>query len=305
VSWQTDIKGFKAYLQLERSLASNTVKGYLRDVEKLAQFFSEPLPAKGPSQLGLKDLQAFLTALHDLGLQASSQARILSGIKAFYRYMQLEGHLPESPAEFLEMPRMPRKLPEVLHVEEIAAMLQAIDLSKPEGHRNRAMLDTLYSCGLRVSELIGLKLSGLYFDVGFIKVIGKGDKERLVPIGQSAQKAILLYLEGSRRQLSIAKGAEDVLFLSRNGKPLTRMLVFILVKQLAELAGIRKTISPHTFRHAFATHMVEAGADLRAVQEMLGHESITTTEIYTHLSRAYLKEVVNQFHPRNGMGFVG
>jgi integrase/recombinase XerD len=298
LNWQSDIRGFKAYLQLERSFSANSVAAYLADMHKLASYFSTLEPPKSATRVGLEDLQAFLKYLHELGLQASSQARILSGIKAFYKYMLLEGLVPENPAELLEMPQMRRKLPEILHIEEISAMLATIDLSRPEGHRNLAILDTLYSCGLRVSELVDLKLSGLFFDIGFIKVIGKGDKERLVPIGESAQKTIRLYIEGTRRHLKIAKGAEDILFLSRNGRPLTRMLVFLLVKNQAMLAGIHKTISPHTFRHAFATHMVEAGADLRAVQEMLGHESITTTEIYTHLSREYLKDVVRQFHPR-------
>ncbi len=298
MNWQSDIRGFKAYLQLERSLSANSVEAYLADLHKLASYFSTLEPPKAPVRVTLEDLQAFLKYLHELGLQASSQARILSGIKAFYKYMLLEGLVPENPAELLEMPRMRRKLPEILHIEEISAMLATIDLSKAEGHRNLAILDTLYSCGLRVSELVDLKLSSLFFDIGFIKVIGKGNKERLVPIGESAQKAIRLYVEGTRRHLKIAKGAEDILFLSRNGRPLTRMLVFLLVKNQAMLAGVHKTISPHTFRHAFATHMVEAGADLRAVQEMLGHESITTTEIYTHLSREYLKDVVRQFHPR-------
>jgi integrase/recombinase XerD len=298
LNWQSDIRGFNAYLQLERSLSANSVAAYLADMQKLASYFGTLEPPKSPARVGLEDLQAFLKYLHELGLQASSQARILSGIKAFYKYMLLEGLVPENPAELLEMPQMRRKLPEILHIEEISAMLATIDLSKAEGHRNLAILDTLYSCGLRVSEVVNLKMSGLFFDIGFVKVIGKGDKERLVPIGESAQKTIKFYVEGTRRHLSIAKGAEDILFLSRNGRPLTRMLVFLLVKNQAMLAGIHKTISPHTFRHAFATHMVEAGADLRAVQEMLGHESITTTEIYTHLSREYLKDVVRQFHPR-------
>ena len=256
------------------------------------------MPPLAATQLSLTDLQGFLAFLNDLGLESSSQARILSGIKAFYRFLLLEGMVAESPAELLEMPRLRRKLPEVLHVEEINNMLRSIDLSKPEGHRNKAILETLYSCGLRVSELVELRLSNLFFDIGFIRVVGKGNKERLVPIGETAVHSIQWYIQGQRKQLKPAKGAEDYVFLSRNGRPLTRMLVFLLVKQQAELAGIQKTVSPHTFRHAFATHMVEAGADLRAVQEMLGHESITTTEIYTHLSREYLRDVVRQFHPR-------
>lgn len=297
-NWQQYLKSFEAYLRLERSHPPNTIKAYLNDLHKLANYGSTEAPPLSATQMQLTDLQAFLAFLNDLGLESSSQARILSGIKAFYRFMMLEGMVHESPAELLEMPRMRRKLPEVLHVEEINQMIATIDLSKPEGHRNKAILETLYSCGLRVSELVELRLSNLFFDIGFIRVVGKGNKERLVPIGETAAKSIRWYVEGQRRQVKIAKGAEDVVFLSRNGKPLTRMLVFLLVKQQAELAGVQKTVSPHTFRHAFATHMVEAGADLRAVQEMLGHESITTTEIYTHLSREYLRDVVRQFHPR-------
>lgn len=299
MNWQSDIRGFKAYLQLERSLSTNTVAAYIDDIGKLATYYcsaKKPLP---PTRLQHADLQLFLKYLTEVGLQASSQARIISGIKSFYKYLLLEGLVPENPAELLEMPRASRKLPEVLHIDEVNAMIQAVDLSTTEGHRNKAVLEVLYSCGLRVSELVELRLSGLFFDIGFIRVTGKGDKERLVPIGESAQKAIKWYAEGDRRQLNIQLGAEDYLFLSRNGRPLTRMVVFLLVKKMAVHCGIRKTISPHTFRHAFATHMVEAGADLRAVQEMLGHESITTTEIYTHLSREYLRDVIRRFHPRS------
>jgi len=297
-NWQQYLKSFEAFLKLERSHPVNTIKAYLNDMSKLANYASQEQPPIGASQMQLTDLQGFLAFLNDLGLESSSQARILSGIKAFYRFLMLEGIVVESPAELLEMPRSKRKLPEVLHVEEINQMIATIDLSKAEGHRNKAILETLYSCGLRVSELTELRISNLFFDVGFIRVVGKGNKERLVPIGETAITSIKWYLEGQRRQLKIAKGAEDILFLSRNGRALTRMLVFLLVKQQAALAGVQKVISPHTFRHAFATHMVEAGADLRAVQEMLGHESITTTEIYTHLSREYLRDVVRQFHPR-------
>lgn len=297
-NWQQYLKSFEAYLRLERSHPANTIKAYLNDLHKLANYASTEHPPLSATQMQLTDLQGFLAFLNDLGLESSSQARILSGIKAFYRFLMLDGMVLESPAELLEMPRSRRKLPEVLHIEEINQMIATIDLSKPEGHRNKAVLETLYSCGLRVSELVELRLSNLFFDIGFIRVLGKGKKERLVPIGETAIASIRWYVEGPRRQLNIVKGAEDVVFLSRNGKPLTRMLVFLLVKQQAVLVGVQKTVSPHTFRHAFATHMVEAGADLRAVQEMLGHESITTTEIYTHLSREYLRDVVRQFHPR-------
>jgi integrase/recombinase XerD len=298
VNWQAEIKGFKAYLQLERSLSANTVDAYLSDIGKLAQYASM-LP-QNPSYRNLKhpDLQQFLMWINEFQLSATSQARIISGIKGFYRYAVLEGLITENPAELLEMPRLKRKLPEVLSLEDINAMLSCIDMSKAEGHRNKAIIETLYGCGLRVTELVGLKLSNLFFQAGFIRVVGKGDKERIVPIGQEAQNAIQWYIEGARVPLKIKKGQEDIVFLSRNGRQLTRVMVFFICKELASLAGIRKKISPHTFRHSFATHLVEAGADLRAVQDMLGHESITTTEIYTHMSRDYLREVVMKYHPR-------
>jgi len=298
VNWQAEIKGFKAYLQLERSLSANTVDAYLSDIGKLAQYASM-LP-QNPSYRNLKhpDLQQFLMWINEFQLSATSQARIISGIKGFYRYAVLEGLITENPAELLEMPRLKRKLPEVLSLEDINAMLSCIDMSKAEGHRNKAIIETLYGCGLRVTELVGLKLSNLFFQAGFIRVVGKGDKERIVPIGQEAQNAIQWYIEGARVPLKIKKGQEDIVFLSRNGRQLTRVMVFFICKELASLAGVRKKISPHTFRHSFATHLVEAGADLRAVQDMLGHESITTTEIYTHMSRDYLREVVMKYHPR-------
>jgi len=298
VNWEAEIKGFKAYLQLERSLSANTVEAYLNDIGKLAQYASM-LPEK-PSYRGLKhpDLQKFLMWINEFNLSATSQARIISGIKGFYKYAVLEGLMMDNPAELLEMPRLKRKLPEVLSLEDINAMLACIDMSKAEGHRNKAIIETLYGCGLRVTELVDLKLSNLFFQAGFIRVVGKGDKERIVPIGQEAQNAIQWYIEGTRIHLNVKKGQEDFVFLSRNGRQLTRIMVFFICKELASLAGIRKTISPHTFRHSFATHLVEAGADLRAVQDMLGHESITTTEIYTHISRDYLREVVMKYHPR-------
>ncbi len=298
MNWQAEIKGFKAYLQLERSLSANTVDAYLSDIGKLAQYASM-LP-QNPSYRNLKhpDLQQFLMWINEFQLSATSQARIISGIKGFYRYAVLEGLITENPAELLEMPRLKRKLPEVLSLEDINAMLSCIDMSKAEGHRNKAIIETLYGCGLRVTELVGLKLSNLFFQAGFIRVVGKGDKERIVPIGQEAQNAIQWYIEGARVPLKIKKGQEDIVFLSRNGRQLTRVMVFFICKELASLAGVRKKISPHTFRHSFATHLVEAGADLRAVQDMLGHESITTTEIYTHMSRDYLREVVMKYHPR-------
>jgi len=298
VNWEAEIKGFKAYLQLERSLSPNTVEAYSNDIGKLAQYAAMQPGQPSYRQLKHPDLQRFLEWINGFQLTETSQARIISGIKGFYRYAVLEGLMQENPADLLEMPRLKRKLPEVLSLEEINEMLSCIDMSKPEGHRNKALLETLYGCGLRVTELIDLKLSNLFFQAGFIRVVGKGDKERIVPIGQEAQKAIQWYVDSQRKTLKIKKGQEDFVFLSRNGRQLTRVMVFFIIKELASLAGIHKKISPHTFRHSFATHLVEAGADLRAVQDMLGHESITTTEIYTHISRDYLREVVMKYHPR-------
>jgi len=252
-----------------------------------------------PEQVKLKDLQDFLKWINELGLSASSQARIVSGIKSFFKYLLLEDIIKDSPAELLESPKIGRKLPDTLEVEEINRLIDAIDLSTPEGVRNKAMLETLYGCGLRVSELINLKISNLYFNDGFLKVTGKGDKERLVPIGSQAIKYIKIYLENIRIHLEVKKGSEDILFLNNRGKGLSRVMVFLIIKNLAEKIGLKKNISPHTFRHSFATHLIEGGADLRAIQEMLGHESITTTEIYTHLDREYLRISILRFHPRS------
>ncbi len=295
--WDSYKKGFKAWLQLEKSLSGNSVEAYLHDVDLLTQYLLATNQTKSPDEIVLKDLQQFLQWIGELGMTAGSQARIISGIRSFYKYCLLEQITTNHPIELLEAPKTSRKLPPVLALEEIAGMIAKIDLSKPEGGRNKAILETLYSCGLRVSEVINLRLSCLYLDLGFIRVIGKGDKERLVPIGRDAIKFINIYRNNIRIHVPIKKGEEDILFLNRNGKRLSRIMVFLIIKELAKQAGITKNISPHTFRHSFATHLVEGGADLRAVQEMLGHESITTTEIYTHLDREFLRETLNRFHP--------
>ncbi len=297
MDWRSSIRGFMDYSRLERGLSQNSLQAYARDVDKLVQYF-EPL-GKSPDQLLIKDLQNFIKWLNELGLAARSQARLISGIKAFYRYLLLEDIILDDPTELLEGPKIGLKLPEVLSKEEIDQIIAAIDLTKPEGTRNKAIIETLYSCGLRVSELVNLKLSLIYPDEGFLRVIGKGDKERLVPTGKDALKYIDLYVSGVRNHQQIIVGHEDVLFLNRRGKQLTRVMIFHIVKDLCKRAGIKKTISPHSFRHSFATHLVDGGADLRAVQEMLGHESITTTEIYTHLDRDYLRSAIMAYHPRS------
>jgi integrase/recombinase XerD len=297
IMWAAEKKGFKAWLQLEKSLADHSVEAYLRDIEKLSQFLSLETKATAVDNIQLKDLQLFLKWIGSLGMTASSQSRIISGIRSFYKYCLQENLVRQDPTELLETPKLRRTLPDFLSVEEINQIIQAIDLSKPEGERNRAILETMYSCGLRVSELVNLRLSSLYPELGFIKVIGKGDKERLVPIGNAALKFIGIYRGTIRVHMQIKKGNEDILFLNRRGAGLTRQMIFILLRNLVREAGIKKTVSPHTFRHSFATHLVEGGADLRAVQEMLGHESITTTEIYTHLDRAYLRETLQKYHP--------
>ena len=299
MDWRTAIKGFQTYLKLEKGLSGNSVEAYSRDIEKLEQY-ADSLPNKlKPDAFTLNDLRNFIMWVNELGMLPSSQARVLSGVKSFYKYLLIEDIIKIDPAELLESPKKQRKLPTVLSYQDIESLLDVIDLSKPEGQRNKAILEVLYSCGLRVSELTELKLSNLYLDIEFVKVLGKGSKERLVPIGGEAIKALKLWIENVRVHMPIKKGEEDMVFLNRRGSRLSRVYVFMLIKQLAEMAGIKKVISPHTLRHSFATHLVEGGADLRAVQEMLGHESITTTEIYTHLDREYLKEVITSFHPRN------
>lgn len=295
--WDAYKKGFTAWLQLEKSLSDHSVTAYLQDLEKLTAFLQHSGLAMQPADLTLKELEAFLKWLNELGMTAASQARTISGIRSFYKYAVTEQLVTANPTLLLEAPRHRRALPDTLSVEEIESVIAAIDRSKPEGERNKAMLETMYSCGLRVSEVIGLRISGLYLDVGFVRVIGKGDKERLVPLGSEAAQQIKRYRETVRTHIAVQPGAEDILFLNRRGKGLSRVMVFLLIKELALKAGIQKRVSPHTFRHSFATHLVEGGADLRAVQEMLGHESITTTEIYTHLDREYLRSTLQQFHP--------
>ncbi|MFN6378167.1 MAG: site-specific tyrosine recombinase XerD [Flavobacteriales bacterium] len=297
-AWRSHIKGFKAYLRLEKSLSKNSVDAYERDVTKLAEWSENSAGQLQPSKIKASDIRLFLKALNELGLSATSQARILSGIKAFYTYLILEQIIQVDPTELIEAPRIGRKLPDVLSVEEIDAVINAIDLSKKDGHRNRAILEVLYSCGLRVSELVDLKLSQVYFNEGFIRIIGKGNKERLVPIGSSAITWVQHYLQHTRNHLPIQPNAADALFLNLRGGKFSRMSVFSIIQNLVVQLGIKKQVSPHTFRHSFATHLVEAGADLRAVQEMLGHASITTTEIYTHLDKHRLKEEILSFHPR-------
>ncbi len=297
--WNSYIGGFKAYLQLEKSLSGNSVEAYLHDVTKITQFLELRGLAIGPEKVELHHLQEFLKWITELGMTARTQARVISGLRAFYHYLVLENIVTKDPTGMVDLPKIGMKLPVTLNVDEIDLLIGKIDLSKPEGKRNKAMLETLYGCGLRVSELVGLKISNLFFHEGFIKVTGKGDKERLVPVGSVAQAEILYYLSDVRSAINIRKGQEDIIFLNRRGAGLSRVMVFTIVKNLAVLAGIKKTISPHTFRHSFATHLVEGGADLRAVQEMLGHESITTTEIYTHLDRDYLRNTIIEFHPRN------
>lgn len=295
--WQSYLKGFKAYLQLEKSLSNNSVQAYIRDVEKLISFLQDHQIEKNPSSISLKDLQKFIKTVAEIGLSATSQARIISGIRAFYKYCLIEQICSSDPSLLLEAPKTSRKLPDTLSFEEIELLISKLDLSSDDGTRNKAILETLYSCGLRVTEIIELKISCLYLDVGFIRVIGKGDKERLVPIGRDAIKFIKIYIETVRNKVNIKNGFEDILFLNRWGKNLSRVMIFYIIKDLAYKAGINKNISPHTFRHSFATHLVEGGANLRAVQEMLGHESITTTEIYTHLDRNFLRDTLQQFHP--------
>ncbi|QEM10363.1 site-specific tyrosine recombinase XerD [Mucilaginibacter rubeus] len=299
MDWRSAIKGFQAYLKLEKSLSDNSIQAYSRDIEKLYQYSdSQPVKLK-PELITLTNLRGFINWINELGMIPSSQARILSGIKAFYKYLLMEDVIKADPSELLESPKIRRKLPDTLSYEEINKIIAALDLSKPEGMRNKAILETLYGSGLRVSELTELKLSNLYLDIEFIKVTGKGNKERLVPIGSEAIKALKLWIENVRVHNPIKKGEEDYVFLNRRGTRLSRQIIFLTIKDLAEIVGLKKKISPHTFRHSFATHLVEGGADLRAVQEMLGHESITTTEIYTHLDREYLKSTINQFHPRS------
>ena len=298
-NWNPYIKGFKAYLQLEKSLSKNSIEAYQRDMEKLIQFFNAKDMSPQPADVNLATLREFLRWITELGLSTTSQARILSGIKAFYNYLLMEDLITKNPAELLESPKLKRKLPEVLDIHEIDLMVEQIDHSKPEGMRNKAIIETMFSCGLRVSELVGLKFADISYTDEFVRVMGKGNKERLVPIGSIALKAIKLYKDTVRSHITPKTGHTDTVFLNGRGKGLSRVMIFYIIKDLAKRAGIHKNISPHTMRHSFATCLVEAGADLRAVQQMLGHESITTTEIYTHIDRAYLHDVITQFHPRS------
>ncbi len=298
MNWQIYSKSFKAYLQVEKSLPANTVLAYTRDVARLMEYVSEKPDLSDPRKIKTSDLTDFVKTLAELGLEASTQSRIISGIRSFYNFLILENEIKTDPTELLEMPKIGRKLPDVLSVDEIDALISVIDLSLPNGERNKAIIEVLYGCGLRVSELITLKLSDLFFEENFIRVTGKGSKQRLVPIGGRAIEQVQRYETQIRVHQKTLKDSEDVLFLNNRGRGLTRAMIFSIVKDLAEKAGIHKTISPHTFRHSFATHLVERGADLRSVQEMLGHVSITTTEIYTHIDREYLRKNILKYHPR-------
>lgn len=298
IPWQPYIKGFIAFLKLEKSLSENSISAYKQDLEKLLQFFKTKNVSKSPLEISSEELQSFIWWCSELGMNPRTQARVISGIKAFYKYLLMEDLLTTNPTELLETPKIGRKLPEVLSKEEIDKIISAIDLSKPRGERNKAIIETLYSCGLRVSECINLKISNLFFDMGFMKITGKGNKERLVPVGSYATKQIKNYVDNVRIHQDIQPGNEDFVFLNRHGKKLTRVMVFTIIKELSKAAGLKKNISPHTFRHSFASHLIDGGADLRAVQDMLGHESITTTEIYTHLDRDYLRESIISYHPR-------
>lgn len=298
-NWNSYKIRFKQYLQLERSLSKNSIEAYLDDLNKLEQYSESFLNKRSPLQFELKHLQGFVKWVSELGFSATSQSRIISGIKTFYKFLLMENELQQSPAELLESPRITRKLPVFLTIEEIDKLVSEIDRSTPEGERNITMIETLYSCGLRVSELVNLKITDLHLNEDYIKVTGKGSKERLVPIGKGAKKLLKNYINKVRVHLPIKKTAGDHIFLNRRGGIISRVMVFYIIKDLADKAGIKKKLSPHTFRHSFATHLVEGGADLRAVQEMLGHESITTTEIYTHLDRQYLRDNILSYHPRN------
>lgn len=296
-TWNRYIKDFVSYMKIEKGLAENSIFAYQKDVEKLFQYATSI--QKNAESISYDDLKNFIATLYDLGLSARSQARIISGVKQFYGFLLLENVIQDDPSELLEQPKIGLKLPEVLTIEEIDALIAAVDLTKTEGHRNRAILETLYSCGMRVSELINLRFSDLYFDEGFVRVIGKGNKERLVPVSPQVQKEIQIYNDHIRRHQEIKKGNENIVFLNRRGAQLTRVMIFTIIKQLAEAIDLKKNISPHTFRHSFATHLIEGGANLRAIQEMLGHESITTTEIYTHLDQRFLRDAILSYHPRN------
>lgn len=298
MNWETEIDEFRSYLKLEKGLSDNSINAYITDLNKLVRYLQDRGLEMEPDKVTLTELKGLMEWVISRGISPRTQARIISGIKSFYKFLLIEEIIEKDPTALLEAPRIGRKLPEVMTVEEIDTIINAVDTKKPEGQRNKAILETLYSCGLRVSELIDMKISNLYFESGFIKIEGKGNKERLVPVSTKAIKEINLYLSEYRRLLKIHPEHEDILFLNRRGKKLSRVMIFTIIKNIANSLNISKNISPHTFRHSFATHLVDGGANLRAVQEMLGHESIITTEIYTHLDKDYLKETVSQFHPR-------
>ena len=297
MNWTTFIKSYQSYLKIERGLSKNTIDNYTFDIERLCLFLEQNAIDVSPVKISEETIQQFIYTISK-EVNARSQARIISGLKSFFSYLIFEDYRSDNPMELIEAPRLGRKLPDTLSIQDIDTLIEAIDLSKPEGERNRAMLETLYGCGLRVSELVNLKISDLFFEEGFIKITGKGNKQRFVPISTVTQKFILLYKDLVRNHLIINKGHEDTLFLNRRGRQLTRAMVFTIIKDLAVKINLNKSISPHTFRHSFATHLLENGADLRAIQLMLGHESITTTEIYVHLDRKHLTQIMNSFHPR-------
>lgn len=298
MNWQNHLENFHLFLRIEKGLSDNTIEAYMHDMKRLHEFLSTTIPNRKPTEISLNELRQFIMFLNELALSARSQARVVSSVKAFFRYLLIEDIIEVDPSELLEAPKLGLKLPEVLTIDEIDLLIAAIDHSKAEGQRNKAILETLYSCGLRVTELINLRMTNIYPGEGFVRVIGKGNKERLVPIGKKALKEIQLYLTHTRNHQVIKPGHENILFLNRRGAQLTRVMIFTIVKDLTTLAQITKNVSPHTFRHSFATHLIEGGADLRAVQEMLGHESIITTEIYTHMDREYLRQNIIDFHPR-------
>lgn len=299
MNWEEGKKGYENYLRLEKSLSQNSVSAYINDINKLINYLGKHHSKVTPVKVKLEHLKEFITSLNEKEISPRTQARTISGIKSFYKYLLLEGKVTTDPTTLLESPKIGRKLPDVLSIEEIDNLIDAVDLDKSEGQRNKAMLETLYSCGLRVSELVSLKITNLYFDQGFVRVEGKGNKERLVPVSGKAIEEVEKYLSEYRKRLNVAKDSENILFLNRRGQKLSRVMVFTIIKGLAKKTGLKKSISPHTFRHSFATHLINGGADLRAVQEMLGHESILTTEIYTHLDRDYLKSTIQQYHPRS------
>ncbi|MFO8002594.1 MAG: site-specific tyrosine recombinase XerD [Marinilabilia sp.] len=299
MNWESEINGFKDYLKVEKGLSDNSIHAYITDLYKLVHFFNDKGYDVSPEDVRLEHLKEMIEWVNNKGISPRTQARIISGIKSFYKYLLIEEKVEKDPTALLETPKVGRKLPEILSVEEIDTIINAVDTKKPEGQRNKAILETLYSCGLRVSELIELKISNLFFESGFVKIEGKGSKERLVPISTKAIKEINLYLSEYRRNLRIHPDHEDILFLNRRGKKLSRVMIFTIIKNITRKLGLEKNISPHTFRHSFATHLIDGGANLRAVQEMLGHESIITTEIYTHLDKEYLKNTIIQYHPRS------